>query len=99
MSQIMLEELNGDPSWMLIVVIGASHVIYSSRGIGVPARISKKMSKKDQVVVLLDPESQGIRSEGEIPVADFLSYSVAKSCSRNCFDRAEIARVMNAARR
>uniref|UniRef100_A0A0E0DSU9 PX domain-containing protein n=1 Tax=Oryza meridionalis TaxID=40149 RepID=A0A0E0DSU9_9ORYZ len=100
MSQIILKELNGgDTSRMLIVIAGASHVIYGSRGIGVPARVSKKMPKKDQVVVLLDPERQSIRREGEIPVADFLWYSAAKPCSRNCFDRAEIARVMNAAGR
>ncbi|XP_006654538.3 protein RETICULATA-RELATED 5, chloroplastic-like [Oryza brachyantha] len=100
MSKIILKELNGgDTSRMLIVVAGASHVIYGSRGIGVPARVSKKMPKKDQVVVLLDPERQSIRREGEIPVADFLWYSAAKPCSRNCFDRAEIARVMNAAGR
>ncbi|BAS94517.1 Os05g0474600, partial [Oryza sativa Japonica Group] len=97
---IILKELNGgDTSRMLIVITGASHVIYGSRGIGVPARVSKKMPKKDQVVVLLDPERQSIRREGEIPVADFLWYSAAKPCSRNCFDRAEIARVMNAAGR
>uniref|UniRef100_A0A0A8XU89 Haem-binding uptake Tiki superfamily ChaN domain-containing protein n=1 Tax=Arundo donax TaxID=35708 RepID=A0A0A8XU89_ARUDO len=99
MSQIIMKELNGDPSRMLIVVTGANHVIYGTRGIGVPARLSKKLSKKDQVVVLLDPEGQGTRREGEIPVADFLWYSASKPCSRNCFDRAEIARVMNAARR
>ncbi|KAL6610370.1 hypothetical protein ACP70R_040339 [Stipagrostis hirtigluma subsp. patula] len=99
MSQIITKELNGEPSRMLVVVTGASHVIYGSRGIGIPARTSKKMSKKDQVVVLLDPQKQDIRREGQIPVADFLWYSAAKPCSRNCFDRAEIARVMNAARR
>uniref|UniRef100_A0A0E0JQH6 Haem-binding uptake Tiki superfamily ChaN domain-containing protein n=1 Tax=Oryza punctata TaxID=4537 RepID=A0A0E0JQH6_ORYPU len=100
MSQTIMKEItNGDPSGMLVVVTGSSHVIYGSRGIGVPARISKKMQKKKQVVVLLNPERQGIRREGEIPVADFLWYSAAKPCSRNCFDRAEIARVMNAAGR
>lgn len=100
MSQIIMKELNGkDPPGMLIVVAGASHLIYGSRGTGVPARVSKKLPKKDQVVVLLDPERQSIRREGEIPVADFLWYSAAKICSRNCFDRAEIARVMNAAGR
>ncbi|TVU19830.1 hypothetical protein EJB05_36005, partial [Eragrostis curvula] len=99
MSQIIMKELNDDPSRMLIVVTGASHVIYGSRGIGVPARISKKMSKKDQVVVLLDPDRQDVRREGETPVADFLWYSAAKPCNRNCFDRAEIARVLNDARR
>ncbi|XP_066161147.1 protein RETICULATA-RELATED 5, chloroplastic [Oryza sativa Japonica Group] len=100
MSQKIMKEItNGYPSGMLVVVTGSSHVIYGSRGIGVPARISKKMQKKKQVVVLLNPERQGIRREGEIPVADFLWYSAAKPCSRNCFDRAEIARVMNAAGR
>ena len=100
MSQTIMKEItNGDPSGMLVVVTGASHVMYGPRGIGVPARISKKMQKKKQVVVLLDPERQSIRREGEIPVADFLWYSAAKPCSRNCFDRAEIARVMNAAGR
>ncbi|CAO2166874.1 unnamed protein product [Urochloa humidicola] len=100
MSQTIMKEItNGDPSGMLIVVTGASHVIYGPRGIGIPARISKKMQKKKQVVILLDPERQSIRREGEIPVADFLWYSAAKPCSRNCFDRAEIARVMNAAGR
>ncbi|CAO2195113.1 unnamed protein product [Urochloa humidicola] len=100
MSQKIMKEItNGDPSGMLVVVTGASHVMYGSRGIGVPARISKKMQKKKQVVILLDPERQSIRREGEIPVADFLWYSAAKPCSRNCFDRAEIARVMNAAGR
>lgn len=84
---------------MLVVITGASHVIYGSRGTGIPARISKKLQKKNQTVILLDPERQDIRREGEIPVADFLWYSAAKPCSRNCFDRAEIARVMNAAGR
>ncbi|KAI4383944.1 hypothetical protein MLD38_009722 [Melastoma candidum] len=84
---------------MLLVVTGASHVTYGSRGTGLPGRISKKMQKKNQVVILLDPERQFIRREGEAPVADFLWYSAARPCSRNCFDRAEIARVMNAAGR
>ncbi|KAJ4751031.1 hypothetical protein LUZ62_085436 [Rhynchospora pubera] len=97
-SQTILQAItDGGPTSMLIVITGASHVIYGSRGIGVPARISRKLQKKNQVVVLLDPERQDIRREGEIPVADFLWYSAAKPCSRNCFDRAEIARVMNAA--
>ncbi|VAH20260.1 unnamed protein product [Triticum turgidum subsp. durum] len=100
MSQIVMKELNGrDPPGLLIVVAGASHLIYGSRGTGVPARVSKKLPKKGQVVVLLDPERQSIRREGQIPVADFLWYSAAKTCTRNCFDRAEIARVMNAAGR
>uniref|UniRef100_K3Z5A9 Haem-binding uptake Tiki superfamily ChaN domain-containing protein n=1 Tax=Setaria italica TaxID=4555 RepID=K3Z5A9_SETIT len=98
--EIITKELNdGDLSRLLIVVTGASHVMYGPRGSGVPGRISKKVPKKDQVVVLLDPESQVIRREGELPIADFLWYSAAKPCTRNCFDRAEIARVMNAAGR
>lgn len=100
MSQIILQALaDGGPNGMLLMVTGASHVTYGSRGTGVPARISKKMQKKNQVVLLLDPERQYIRREGEVPVADFLWYSAARRCSRNCFDRAEIARIMNAAGR
>ncbi|KAE9604754.1 putative hem-binding uptake, Tiki superfamily, ChaN [Lupinus albus] len=100
MSQIILHNvLEGGATGMLIVVTGASHVTYGSRGTGVPARISRKIQKKNQVVILLDPERQFIRREGEVPVADFLWYSAARPCSRNCFDRAEIARVMNAAGR
>ncbi|XP_047327281.1 protein RETICULATA-RELATED 6, chloroplastic [Impatiens glandulifera] len=100
MSQIILKAMaDGGASGMLVVVTGASHVIYGSRGTGLPARISKKISKKNQIVVLLDPERQYLRKEGEVPVADFLWYSAARPCSRNCFDRAEIARVMNAAGR
>ncbi|KAJ9160401.1 hypothetical protein P3X46_025805 [Hevea brasiliensis] len=98
MSQIILQEMvDGGATGMLVVVTGASHVFYGSRGTGLPARISKKMQKKNQAVILLDPERQFIRREGEVPVADFLWYSAARPCSRNCFDRAEIARVMNAA--
>lgn len=98
MSQIILQNvLDGGTTGMLIVVTGAIHVTYGSRGTGVPARISGKIQKKNQVVILLDPERQFIRGEGEVPVADFLWYSAARPCSRNCFDRAEIARVMNAA--
>nr|XP_025622851.1 protein RETICULATA-RELATED 5, chloroplastic isoform X2 [Arachis hypogaea] len=100
MSQIILQNvLDGGASGMLVVVTGASHVTYGSRGTGVPARISGKIQKKNQVVILLDPERQFIRGEGEVPVADFLWYSAARPCNRNCFDRAEIARVMNAAGR
>lgn len=98
MSQIILQNvLDGGVTGMLIVVTGASHVTYGSRGTGVPARISGKIQKKNHAVILLDPERQFIRREGEVPVADFLWYSAARPCSRNCFDRAEIARVMNAA--
>ncbi|KAL3652276.1 Protein RETICULATA-RELATED 6, chloroplastic [Castilleja foliolosa] len=100
MSQIIVQAVaDGGPTGMLVVVTGASHVMYGSRGTGLPARISRKMQKKNQVVILLDPERQYIRREGELPVADFLWYSAARPCSRNCFDRAEIARVMNAAGR
>ncbi|KAL9418678.1 hypothetical protein AB3S75_036600 [Citrus x aurantiifolia] len=100
MSQIILKAImDGGANGMLVVVSGASHVTYGSRGTGLPARISKKLQKKNQVVILLDPERQHIRREGEVPVADFLWYSAARPCSRNCFDRAEIARVMNAAGR
>ncbi|KAI4385632.1 hypothetical protein MLD38_003632 [Melastoma candidum] len=100
MSQIILKAIaNGGSNGMLVVVTGAGHVTYGSRGTGLPARISRKMQKKNQVVILLDPERQFIRREGEAPVADFLWYSAARPCSRNCFDRAEIARVMNAAGR
>ncbi|CAA6654689.1 unnamed protein product [Spirodela intermedia] len=100
MSQIILQSVtDGDSQGMLVVITGASHVIYGSRGIGIPARISKKIQKKNQAVILLHPERQYIRREGEVPVADFLWYSPAKTCTRNCFDRAEIARIMNAAGR
>lgn len=100
MSQIILRSINdAGPNGMLVAVTGASHVVYGSRGTGLPARISKKLQKKNQVVILLDPERQYIRREGEAPVSDFLWYSAARPCSRNCFDRAEIARVMNAAGR
>lgn len=100
MSQIVLQSvLEVGNNGMLVVVAGANHVMYGSRGTGVPARIFKKMQKKNQVVILLDPERQFIRREGEVPVADFLWYSAARPCNRNCFDRAEIARVMNAAGR
>lgn len=100
MSQNILQSLDdGGAAGLTVVVTGASHVTYGSRGTGVPARISKKIPKKNQVVILLDPERQQIRREGEVPVADFLWYSAARPCDRNCFDRAEIARVMNAAGR
>lgn len=100
MSQIILKTVaDGGANGLLVVVTGASHVTYGSRGTGLPARISKKMQKKNQIVILLDPERQFIRREGEAPIADFLWYSAARPCNRNCFDRAEIARVMNAAGR
>ncbi|KAF8397187.1 hypothetical protein HHK36_016094 [Tetracentron sinense] len=100
MSQTLLQAMvDGGSTGLLVVVTGASHVTYGSRGTGLPARISKKLQKKNQVIILLDPERQHIRREGEVPVADFLWYSAARPCSRNCFDRAEISRVMNAAGR
>ncbi|KAJ4833042.1 Protein RETICULATA-RELATED 6, chloroplastic [Turnera subulata] len=100
MSQTILKAVaDGGANGLLVVVTGSSHVMYGSRGTGLPARISRKMQKKNQVVILLDPERQSIRREGEVPVADFLWYSAARPCTRNCFDRAEIARVMNAAGR
>lgn len=100
MSQLISKAVtDGGATGMLVVVTGASHVVYGSRGTGLPARISRKIPKKNQVVILLDPERQYIRREGEVPFADFLWYSAARPCSRNCFDRAEIARVMNAAGR
>ncbi|KAL0724831.1 hypothetical protein Bca4012_039430 [Brassica carinata] len=100
MAQVILQAVaDGGGTGLLLVVTGASHVEYGSRGTGLPARISRKFPKKNQVVVLLDPERQYLRREGETPVADFLWYSAARPCSRNCFDRAEIARVMNAAGR
>ncbi|KAI3754716.1 hypothetical protein L1987_54505 [Smallanthus sonchifolius] len=94
---ILLAVTNGGDNRMLVVVTGASHVAYGSRGTVIPARIARKMQKKNQTVILLDPERQYIRQEGEVPVADFLRYSASRPCNRNCFDRAEIARVMNAA--
>ncbi|PHT36093.1 hypothetical protein CQW23_23793 [Capsicum baccatum] len=100
MSQVVLKAVTDDgAAGLLVVVTGATHVMYGSRGTGVPARISRKIQKKNQIVILLDPERQWLRREGEVPVADFLWYSAARPCSRNCFDRAEIARVMNAAGR
>ncbi|KAK8345370.1 hypothetical protein V6Z12_A07G143600 [Gossypium hirsutum] len=100
MSQIILKEVSdGGATSLLVVVTGANHVQFGSRGTGLPARISKKIQKKNQVAILLNPERQYIRREGDVPVADFLWYSAARPCSRNCFDRAEIARVMNAAGR
>nr|XP_043631173.1 protein RETICULATA-RELATED 6, chloroplastic-like [Erigeron canadensis] len=99
MSQIILQAVTNGGATGMLVVNGASHVAYGSRGTGVPAIIARKMQKKNLIVILLDPERQYIRREGEVPVADFLWYSAARPCTRNCFDRAEIARVMNAAGR
>ncbi|CAH9057919.1 unnamed protein product [Cuscuta epithymum] len=98
MSQIILQAIEDDgPSGLLLVVTGGTHVAYGYKGTGLPARVFRTLQQKNQSVILLDPERQEIRREGEVPVADFLWYSAAQPCSRNCFDRAEIARVMNAA--
>ncbi|KAI5069476.1 hypothetical protein GOP47_0015777 [Adiantum capillus-veneris] len=100
MSQVVLQGMaDGGSVGILLVVVGATHVLFGSKGTGVPARISKNLQKRTQAVILLNPERQRIRKEGELPEADFLWYSAAKECSRNCFDRAEIARVMDAAGR
>ncbi|MCO5552988.1 hypothetical protein L7F22_006508 [Adiantum nelumboides] len=100
MSQVVLQGMaDGGSVGILLVVVGATHVLFGSKGTGVPARISKNLKKRTQAVILLNPERQRIRKEGELPEADFLWYSAAKECSRNCFDRAEIARVMDAAGR
>ncbi|KAH7307804.1 hypothetical protein KP509_22G078500 [Ceratopteris richardii] len=100
MSQVVLKGMaDGGSVGILLVIVGATHVLFGSKGTGIPARISKNLQKRTQAVILLNPERQRIRKEGELPEADFLWYSVAKQCSRNCFDRAEIARVMDAAGR
>lgn len=90
---------DGGAQQLLILITGASHVQYGQRGSGVPARVPKLLQKRTQVVVLLNPERQRIRQEGDVPEADFLWYSPAKGCTRNCFNRAEVARVMDAAGR
>ena len=47
MSQIILQNVvDGGATGMLVVVTGASHVTYGSRGTGVPARISGKYKRK-----------------------------------------------------
>ncbi|XP_024382482.1 protein RETICULATA-RELATED 5, chloroplastic [Physcomitrium patens] len=100
MSQVVEKGmLDGGSTGLLIVITGASHVAYGSRGTGLPARVQKKLTKRTQAVVLLNPERQRIRKEGNVPEADFLWYSAARACNRNCFDRAEVARVMDAAGR
>lgn len=40
----------------LVVITGASHVAYGSRGTGLPARVQKKLTKRTQAVVLLNPD-------------------------------------------
>ncbi|CAI7793405.1 unnamed protein product [Closterium sp. NIES-54] len=87
---------------LLVVLTGASQVRYGAQGSGVPARINNgqlKISVASQRVVLLNPERQRSRADGEMPEADFFWYSGSRMCTQNCFDRAEIARVMGAAGR
>eukprot|EP00246_Nothoceros_aenigmaticus_P014752 TRINITY_DN5816_c0_g1_i1.p1 TRINITY_DN5816_c0_g1~~TRINITY_DN5816_c0_g1_i1.p1 ORF type:complete len:535 (+),score=83.81 TRINITY_DN5816_c0_g1_i1:337-1941(+) len=100
MAKVVNESLqDGVAQGLLVLITGASHVQYGSKGSGVPARVPKVLQRKTQVVVLLNPERQRIRREGDVPEADFLWYSAAKGCTRNCFSRAEVARVMDAAGR
>ncbi|CAM6087291.1 unnamed protein product [Calypogeia fissa] len=102
MAQVVAQIIaEGGAVGLLVVITGASHVHYGARGTGLPAWIAKnkEMQKRTQAVVLLNPERQYLRSEGDVPEADFLWYSAAKVCKRNCFDRAEVARVMGAAGR
>ncbi|GJP42308.1 hypothetical protein CLOM_g1890 [Closterium sp. NIES-68] len=87
---------------LLVVLTGASQVRYGAQGTGVPARINNgqlKTSAASQRIVLLNPERQRSRADSELPEADFFWYSGSRMCTHNCFDRAEIARVMGAAGR
>jgi hypothetical protein len=59
---------------VMIAVMGASHIVYGSRGKGVPARLAGKLKRQGQTVVLLNPENQFDRKEGDLPVADYLWY-------------------------
>lgn len=64
MAQVILQAVtDGGASGLLVVITGATHVMYGPRGTGIPARISKKMQKKNQVVMLLNPERKSIRRE------------------------------------
>jgi hypothetical protein len=71
--------VDGGSVGLLIVVTGASHLLFGSRGVGLPARISKKLQKKTQIVVLLNPERQRIRMEGNVPEVK-QCYDVSISC-------------------
>jgi len=71
--------VDGGSVGLLIVVTGASHLLFGSRGVGLPARISKKLQKKTQIVVLLNPERQRIRMEGNVPEVKQY-YDVSISC-------------------
>eukprot|EP00898_Chlorokybus_atmophyticus_P000780 jgi/Chlat1/1702/Chrsp127S01934 len=83
---------------LVVAITGASHVRFGRYGTGVPARLAQQVfppkkagggGAKDQVVILLNPERQRIRTEGDVPEAEFLWYAAAKPCTENCFDRAE----------
>ncbi|CAI7755505.1 unnamed protein product [Closterium sp. NIES-53] len=97
-SQAMSE---GGKIGLLVVLTGASHVRFGANGRGVPSRVADwlRASPASQAVVLLNPERQRARLETDFPEADFFWYSGSWACTRNCFDRAEIARVMGAAGR
>ncbi|CAI5480652.1 unnamed protein product [Closterium sp. Yama58-4] len=97
-SQAMSE---GGKIGLLVVLTGASHVRFGANGRGVPSRVADwlRASPASQAVVLLNPERQRARLESDFPEADFFWYSGSWACTRNCFDRAEIARVMGAAGR
>ncbi|KAL3680487.1 hypothetical protein R1sor_023443 [Riccia sorocarpa] len=100
MSQVIAQLIkDGGAVGLTIVITGASHVKYGTRGMGLPAWTSKNIQKRTQAVILLNPEKQHIRKEGDLPEADFLWYSAGKVCTRNCFDRVEVARVIGAAGR
>ncbi|KAL2621342.1 hypothetical protein R1flu_001547 [Riccia fluitans] len=100
MSQVIAQLIkDGGAVGLTIVITGASHVKYGTRGMGLPAWTSKSLQKRTQAVILLNPEKQHIRKEGDLPEADFLWYSSGKVCTRNCFDRVEVARVIGAAGR
>ncbi|GJP34563.1 hypothetical protein CLOM_g18996 [Closterium sp. NIES-68] len=97
-SQAMSE---GGKTGLLVVLTGASHVRFGTNGRGVPSRVADwlRATPSSQAVVLLNPERQRARLESDFPEADFFWYSGSWACTRNCFDRAEIARVMGAAGR
>jgi hypothetical protein len=62
---------DGGSVGLLIVITGATHILYGSRGTGLPARVQKKLKKRTQAVVLLNPERQRIRKEGNVPEVIF----------------------------
>jgi hypothetical protein len=89
---------DGGSVGLLIVVTGASHLLYGSRGVGLPARISRKLQKKTQVVVLLNPERQRIRMEGNVPEVKqcliSLCYSGVFSPSHICHPGQKCTRIL-----